>query len=274
MKVTFSIVPFERNFSVHSRQFGKALEAIRDMGYSGIDGPVDWKRLSEKETWTVIRKLLEDYNLEFSCILGPIDLKLNNPVASIRETSIKITKALVDISAILGCENVLIGCAKLPYGVPVEKAWRPTVKAIREVADYAVGKSVNLVYEYWNRFETNFINNADDTVKLIEDVGSEGLYGVLDTFHMNIEEKSFEEPVKKMGRKLKYVHLSESNRLALGMGHIDFANFLKALKNIAYDGPLCVEIFYYRDRDWPKDPFSTAVKYASESMKFLRSLAI
>lgn len=274
MKITFSLVPFGKNFSIQGKQVGKALEALSNIGYKGVDGEVDWKRSANNEIWNNIRQLLETYELEFSCILGPINLKLNSPVPSLREASIKIAKALIDISVQLGCENVLIGGARLPSKVSVEKVWDSAVKAIREVANYALDKGVNLVFEYWNRFETNFINNTDDTIKLIEDVGSEGLYAVLDTFHMNIEEKSFEEPIKKLGKKLKYVHLSESNRLALGMGHINFASVLRALKEIGYDGPMCVEIFYYRNRDWPKDPFSTAVNYARESMEFIRRLQV
>ncbi len=41
-----------------------------------------------------------------------------------------------------------------------------------------------------NRFETYFINIAEDIVKLVKDINHPNLRVHLDTFHMNIEEKN------------------------------------------------------------------------------------
>lgn len=272
MKVNFSLFPFEKNFTLHNQRLEEALRFLSSVGYDGVDGVVDPQRAHEKETWKNLKKMLSEYNLKLVCIFGATSF--NSPDPFEREKAVKTTKALVDIASMLSCENILIGGERLNQDVPVEKVWKWTVKAIKKAADYALEKGVDLVYEYWNRFETNFINCTDDVIKLIEDVGSDSLYAVLDTFHMNIEEKSFTEPVKKLWKRLKHVHLSESNRLALGEGHIDFRTFLKALKNIGYDGYMCVEVFYYRDRDWPRNPFETAKDYALKSINFLRNLDI
>jgi D-psicose/D-tagatose/L-ribulose 3-epimerase len=272
MKISFSLFPFEKNFTLHSERLKEALEFLSNVGYDGVDGVADQKRSNEKETWKNLKILLEEFDLELACIFGATTF--NSPISTEREQAVETTKKLVDIASLLSCKNILIGGASIPEDAPLEKIWNWTVKTIKEAADYAYNNNVRLVYEYWNRFETNFINRTDDVIKLIEEVDSKGLYALLDTFHMNIEEKSFVEPVKKLGKKLGYVHLSENKRLALGDGHIDFPKFIQALKEINYDGYMCVEVFYYRTRDWPKDPFHTAKKYARESINFLRNLKV
>ena len=40
-----------------------------------------------------------------------------------------------------------------------------------------------------NRYETDFLNTCEQALELIEEVGSPQLKILLDTFHMNIEEK-------------------------------------------------------------------------------------
>jgi len=272
MKTSFKLYPFGRGFDLHNRRLKEVLKFLSDIGYDGVEAKVDWRKSAERRIWVDIRELFEAYGLKPSCLIG--STTLNSPDSSERKRSVKITKAVIDISNLLECENVLIAGAKLPSKVSIKRAWNWSVKTIREVANHALHKGVRLVYEYWNRFETNFINNTDDVIKLIEQVNSDGLYAMLDTFHMNIEEKSFVEPVRKLGKMLKYVHLSENNRLPLGRGHIDFLSFLKALKEIGYDGYLCVEIFYYRDRDWPKRPYYAAREYARESIQFLKNIGI
>jgi sugar phosphate isomerase/epimerase len=63
-----------------------------------------------------------------------------------------------------------------------------------------------------------------------------------DTFHMNIEERSIPDSILAFGNLLNHVHLSDSNRLAPGLGHIDFAEILHALQEVGYGGRLAFEL--------------------------------
>ena len=63
-----------------------------------------------------------------------------------------------------------------------------------------------------------------------------------DTFHMNIEERSISGAILAHGNLLNHVHLSDSNRLAPGLGHIDFAEVLRALIEVDYEGSLAFEL--------------------------------
>jgi len=63
-----------------------------------------------------------------------------------------------------------------------------------------------------------------------------------DTFHMNIEERSISGAILAYGNLLNHVHLSDSNRLAPGLGHVDFAEVLQALVEVGYGGSMAFEL--------------------------------
>ena len=62
--------------------------------------------------------------------------------------------------------------------------------AIPEVAVYAGEHGIVLCLEPLNRFETSFINLASQAIDLVDRVNHPACGIMLDTFHMNIEERS------------------------------------------------------------------------------------
>ena len=66
---------------------------------------------------------------------------------------------------------------------------------------------------------------------------------LLDTFHMNIEEKSIGEAIRAAGRRLKHFHSCENDRGAPGSGHVPWNEVKDGLKAVGYDGPVVIESF-------------------------------
>jgi sugar phosphate isomerase/epimerase len=64
---------------------------------------------------------------------------------------------------------------------------------------------------------------------------------VADFFHMNIEERDPAEAIRAAGRRLRHVHVADSNRRQPGAGHLDFPSLLGALRTIGFDGWLTLE---------------------------------
>jgi len=124
-----------------------------------------------------------------------------------------------------------------------KKQWDLVVKNSQEVCKYAEEKGVYIAVEPLNRFETDFLNICADAKKLVEDVGSPMLKIHLDTFHMNIEEKSLSMAILDAGDLLYHVHASENDRGAPGTGTVDWKGVKDALRNIDYDRYVVVESF-------------------------------
>ena len=95
-----------------------------------------------------------------------------------------------------------------------------------------------------NRFETHFLNIAEDAVAYCKDVGSGNMRVHLDCFHMIREETSFAGAVATCGKDyLGYVHVCESNRGIPGTGLVPWKEFFKALDEIGYEGYVSIESF-------------------------------
>jgi D-psicose/D-tagatose/L-ribulose 3-epimerase len=151
-------------------------------------------------------------------------------------------------------------------------------EALRPVVDHAGEHGVRLALEPLNRYETSLVTTAEQGLEVVEAMGSPVLGLLLDTYHMNIEEKSPADAVRLAGRHLFHVHASASDRGAPGADHVDWPAVAAALADVAYDGVLCIEAFT------PYEPAiasaahiwrpvaSTQDELAREGLEFLRAL--
>jgi sugar phosphate isomerase/epimerase len=64
---------------------------------------------------------------------------------------------------------------------------------------------------------------------------------------MNIEEVDVAAALRSAGNRLGHVHFVDSNRRAMGMGHLDPRPVVAALRDIGYGGYLSAEAFPWPD---------------------------
>lgn len=108
---------------------------------------------------------------------------------------------------------------------------------------HAEKKGVIFGLEPINRYESYVITSANEVLDLAAEINHPALGLMLDTFHMNIEESDFYTPVLAAGDKLKYVHMTDSNRGMLGEGNVHWDDFFRGLAKINYSGDLVLENF-------------------------------
>jgi D-psicose/D-tagatose/L-ribulose 3-epimerase len=134
--------------------------------------------------------------------------------------------------------------AVFPQGaVSKEPMRKQSIKSLKELAPFAEDHGVMLNVEVINRFEQFLINTCDEALAYIEEVNSPACNILLDTFHMNIEEDSIGDAIRKAGKHLASLHLGEPNRKLPGMGRMPWGEIKKALDDIAYQGPMVMEPF-------------------------------
>jgi sugar phosphate isomerase/epimerase len=115
-----------------------------------------------------------------------------------------------------------------------------------------------------NRYETDCVVTVDEALELLEQVGSGALGVLFDTFHANIEEPQFAHSIERAATtgRLFHVHLGDSNRLAPGWGHIDFAEIVRSLQDAGYQGYVSAELF----------PLPTPDAAAEQTLRTMRML--
>lgn len=220
---------------------------VKNMGFDwievGIEGLYD---LDYEEGGRIVR----DNGLGISvCAAMGEDRDLLHPDQSIQKNGVDYVKHCVDAVAKLGGQNV-VG----PLYSAVGRVWQQTpeereqdlallVRHLKELSTYAQDKGAVLCVEPLNRFETSFVNLASQAVEIVDRVDNPACKIMLDTFHMNIEERSLGDAIRLAGDRIAHFHSCENDRGAPGSGHVPWQEVKQALNDVNYDGPLVIESF-------------------------------
>ncbi len=171
---------------------------------------------------------------------------------------------LIDFAAGVGAPLVTIGSFRGRLASVGPDGRERLVDILHRGADYAAARGVRLVLEPLNRYETDIVKNAAEGLALVDEVGHPAFGLLIDTFHANIEERSWVEPFRRVmaAGRLWHVHLGDNNRLPPGQGLMDFPAIVAALRASNYSGYLSAELLARPDPD-------TA---ARQTLSFMRPL--
>ena len=158
-----------------------------------------------------VRKQLDDHHLDVACSLN---LPKEAHIAFYPEAAEQLIKKAVDLSSALESRllcGVLHGGIGVFSGNPLTEEESVIIAQVwSHVADYAAEKGIGIAIEPVNRYESYVCNTAQNVLDLIGATGKDNLFVHLDTFHMNIEENNFYDPVIAAGSRLRHFHITES----------------------------------------------------------------
>ena len=221
---------------------------IAEMGFDHIEIPMDDPKTLDFKKCGEIIKNAGISSVSFCAAMGP-DRDLIDPDPNVRQNGVDYLKASIDGLALIGGKN-MVG----PFYSAVGRTWQQSaeerehdmlilIDILKELSEYASQKGVVLGLEPLNRFETSFITTADQALELVDRVDHPACKIMLDTFHMNIEEDSMGDAIRRVGSRLVQVHSNENNRGTPGAGHVPWVEVAQALKDIQFDGILVIESF-------------------------------
>ncbi len=190
------------------------------------------------------RRTLEEVGIEATCSLV---LPEHAHMPERPEVAKAFLLLALDKVVALGA-RYLCGCLAYHLGhltgaPPTEDERATVVRVLREVAAEADARGVTLALEACNRYETYLYNTLADARATIVEVGAPNLKLHADTYHMNIEEEGFREPIVATADVLDYIHMSESHRGALSTGTVNWAEVWAGLAQIDFSGSLVLESF-------------------------------
>ncbi len=188
-------------------------------------------------------------------------LSLTSDDAGVRRRAIERVATHLTLAAQLGAA-VIIGLIRGRLSGDRERTDRRLLDALDQLLPIADRLGVRVLIEPINRYETDYLVTVDESLALIERTGSPLLGVLADLFHMNIEEVSIEEALRRAGRRLGHVHAPDSNRQAPGWGHLDFPEVVMVLREIGYHGYLSAEIL----------PTPDPVSAARQAVEYLRAV--
>jgi D-psicose/D-tagatose/L-ribulose 3-epimerase len=224
-----------------------AVESTREAGYDILELPAFDP--AEMDI-AALQRALEANEVQATCSLGlgpENDITREDP-DSVARGEATLNDALSMVRDLGGAYlGGVIFSALMPYTEMPTAAGRANSQAvIARLAEKAKASGITVGLEFVNRYESNLLNTSAQTVEYIRETGSDNLVVHLDSYHMNIEENDFRQPVFDAGDLLGYVHIGENHRGYLGQGHIDFGQLFGALVEAGYDGVITFESFSSR----------------------------
>lgn len=167
-----------------------------------------------------------------------------------RSEAVRQLKGFIDCAEKLGC-LVILGCVRGNIPAPAD---RPNVlrllgESLKELDRYAQEHSVCMVFEPINRYENNYLCSTYEIADFLRQNELSNTRMMIDTFHMNIEEKDIRQSILDNLPYIKYAHFADSNRLYPGQGHMDFSMILETLLSNGYNGVISAECLPLPSKD-------------------------
>lgn len=255
---------------------------IAALGFEAIELP-----LESADDWSPdeVRAIVEDAGLRpgVCAAMGPGRDLTSDDAGTVAATQAYL-RACIEHAAGIGA-RVVAGPLYSPTGETgaisdgertrkIETLARNLVPLV-EIAD---ASGVRLGIEPLNRFETSLFNTVAQTMALVDMVDHPALGLLLDTFHMNIEERDIGAAIRRAGDRLVHFHACGNDRGAPGNDGIDWAGVRDALRDVGYSGTVTIESFTSANRTivtaasiW-RPLAASQDELAADGLAFLRAL--
>jgi D-psicose/D-tagatose/L-ribulose 3-epimerase len=236
----------------HIEPIERTLERLQGQGYDAVEMFGEPQKMGMKK----LRDIFDSFNFHVCGITGMW--------GSISEDSWKRRILSADRSIIKHTEEYVMDCIKMCQSVggnemniclfadsdtatfdrnhrtlsgdKKEAVIQKAIPLLNTLSRFAKDYGVHILVEPLNRYNTPFCSSAKDAFVIANKVNHDNFGLLLDTFHMNIEEDSFEDTILKSRKLLRHMHLADNNRKMPGYAHINFQSIMRSLFSIGYNG--------------------------------------
>ena len=173
---------------------------------------------------------------------------ITSPDALQRRETARFARHLVRICATAGGRIMVWGSPKARNTLPewaYDDCFQRAADVLREVSEEAGKYGVTLAMEPLGRKETNFLNTAEETIRLCKLVNHPACKLHLDVKAMSDESKPIPQIIEESREWFVHFHVNDPNLLGPGMGEVKYEPIIAALRHVGYEGYLSVEVFDY-----------------------------
>jgi sugar phosphate isomerase/epimerase len=247
MKFSY-VLPDPGSYPVWGEFFGDLLHMKR-LGYDAVELQItNPARLNEK----LLRESLDISGYHLCAIQtgGSYATRRNclcTANAKVWDRTIELLWSFVDLAARFGSLLVFGSLQGRAKDEPdLQTGRQRIIEALNLVGQYATERGVVLALEPVNHLEVAWHHTIEEVHQLVRAINLPGVRMMVDTFHMNIEERAMLAPLAAIRDVLAHVHLCETNRDVLGTGHWDTAAFLRELHRLGYQGYCSIGVYNTR----------------------------
>lgn len=200
--------------------------------------------LSEKE-------LAENAGIEISQVHGPWRYPPRDLTEEDRSERMEKMKKSIRATSVLGCKNWVIHPI-MPYGENdadaenAQKTWDMNIEFMGELLKTAKEYGVTICLENMPMRKFS-LATPEKILKFVKTINDENFKICLDTGHVSVfDDLNMGDEVRRLGDEIRVLHVHDNKwgadlHLAPYFGIIDWESFVKALKDIGFNGCFSLE---------------------------------
>jgi sugar phosphate isomerase/epimerase len=159
-----------------------------------------------------------------------------------------------DLAQTLEVEYIIFGSAgrSIPADIPYHDGVKTLTKFLREICGHAEDLGVAWLIEQCSKVRTNVGNTTKDLLNIIHAVGSPSLQMCAQISDMAVNDVDVPEAIRASGDLLRMVHVADvvdlnplvgvnTFPMIPGKGILDWVATFRALKDVNYNGEVCIE---------------------------------
>ncbi len=225
------------------------LEEAARLGFDGVELSLLGM---DDATTSRLRAQAASLGIELTCTTGLAPHQdLTSDDADVRAAGVEALQHALRTADALGARQ-LSGVVYAPWGQRRMEGrdvrWRRAVSGITAAAALAAELGITIGIEAINRYETDLVTTAADATRMAADVDHPNVGVLLDTYHMNIEEKDVAAAMGAAGARLVHLHVVENDRGVPGSGHVPWDAVVEGVRATGYGGWATLEMFVQADR--------------------------
>ncbi|MFN9234786.1 MAG: sugar phosphate isomerase/epimerase family protein [Planctomyces sp.] len=224
------------------------IRKTQEIGYDSIDIFADPLDIDVRER-ALIRRECSAAGLPIvsvCCVAtGLIDF---NP--SVQRFHLERCRRYLEFCYELQAENLLLVLGEYIWNqevIPPAEQWRTAVDNCRRLADVAAELGLQIALEL-EPFALSLLNSVDSMARFLDDTSHPALQANIDISHLQLAKVDAGELQRLRGRAI-HAHISDCDGqrhgdLPPGRGVVNFAPYLRGLKQIEFNGTMSIELEY------------------------------
>lgn len=171
--------------------------------------------------------------------------------------SLQYYQKAIDIAEFLGCPRVQISIGTGFFNENPQYPWERCRENLELLTRYSQRKKVVLLLEELKRTSSNVINTSQDLAKMLQEIDSPYLVGMMDIDQMATCGETPNDYFAHLGAKMQHIHFNDRDHTVPGDGGYPMEEFYQSIKEIGYTGTMTFEIcaskyFYEPDKAMTK----------------------